>query len=43
MDKNKFIYCTLLLIDEYNHSRIFISEKIGTTLDAIIIQYTYKF
>ena len=27
MDKNKFIYCTLLLIDEYNHSRIFISEK----------------
>ena len=27
MDKNKFRYCTLLLIDEYNHSRIFISEK----------------
>ena len=27
MDKNKFRYCTLLLIDEYNHGRIFISEK----------------
>ena len=39
MDKNKFRYCALLLIDEYNHSRIFISEKkIGTTLDAIINQ-----
>ena len=27
MGKNKFRYCTLLLIDEYNHSRVFISEK----------------
>ena len=27
MDKNKFRYCTLLLIDENNHSRIFISEE----------------
>ena len=27
MNKNKFRYCTLLLIHEYNHSRIFISEK----------------
>ena len=27
MNKNKFRYCTLLLTDEYNHSRIFISEK----------------
>ena len=27
MNKNKLRYCTLLLIDEYNHSRIFISEK----------------
>ena len=27
MDKNKFRYCTLLLIDDYNHSKIFISEK----------------
>ena len=27
MNKNKFRYFTLLLIDEYNHSRIFITEK----------------
>ena len=27
MDKNKFKYCTLLLIDDYNHSKIFISPK----------------
>ena len=27
MDRNKFRYCTLLLIDAYNHSKIFISEK----------------
>ena len=27
MDKNNFRYCTLSLIDEYNHSRIFISEE----------------
>ena len=27
MDKNKFRYCTLLLIDKYNHGRIFISGK----------------
>ena len=27
MDKNKFRYCTVLWIHEYNHSRIFISEK----------------
>ena len=27
MDKNKFRYCTLLLIDDYNHSKIFISKK----------------
>ena len=27
MYKNKFRYCTLLLIDENNHSRIFISEE----------------
>ena len=27
MDKNKFRYCILLLIDEYNHSKIFISEE----------------
>ena len=27
MDKNKFKYCTLLLINDYNHSKIFISEK----------------
>ena len=27
MNKNELRYCTLLLIDEYNHSRIFISEK----------------
>ena len=27
MDKNKFIYCILLLIDNDNHSKIFISEE----------------
>ena len=27
MDKNKFIYCILLLIDNENHSKIFISEE----------------
>ena len=27
MDKNKFKYCTLLLINDYNHSKLFISEK----------------
>ena len=27
MDRNKFRYCTLLLIDDYNHSKIFISKK----------------
>ena len=27
MDKNNFRYCTLLLIDDDNHSKIFISEK----------------
>ena len=27
MNKNKFRYCTLLLIDDYNHSKIFISRK----------------
>ena len=27
MDKNKFKYCTLLLINDYNHSKIFISPK----------------
>ena len=27
MSKNKFTYCTLLLIDEYNLSRICISEE----------------
>ena len=27
MNKNKFRYCTLLLIDDYNHSRMFISRK----------------
>ena len=27
MDKNKFRYCTILLIDKYNHSKIFISEE----------------
>ena len=27
MNKNKFRCCTLLLVDEYNHNRIFISEK----------------
>ena len=27
MDENKFRYCTLLLIDDDNHSKISISEK----------------
>ena len=27
MDKNNFSYCTFLLVDEYNHSRTFISEE----------------
>ena len=27
MDKNKIRYCTLLLINDYNHSKIFSSEK----------------
>ena len=27
MNKNKIRYCTLLLINDYNHSKIFISEK----------------
>ena len=27
MNRNKFRYWTLLLINEYNHSKIFISEK----------------
>ena len=27
MDRNKFRYCTLLLIDDDHHSKIFISEK----------------
>ena len=27
MDKNKFRYCTLLLINDQNHSKIFISKK----------------
>ena len=27
MDKNKFRYCTILLIDKYKHSKIFISEE----------------
>ena len=27
MDENKFRYCTLLLIDDDNHSKIFISEE----------------
>ena len=27
MDRNKFRYCTLLFIDDDNHSKIFISEK----------------
>ena len=27
MDRNKFRYCILLLIDDDNHSKIFISEK----------------
>ena len=27
MDKNKIRYCMLLLINDYDHSKIFISEK----------------
>ena len=27
MDKNKFRYCTLLLIDHNNHKKIFVSKK----------------
>ena len=27
LDRNKFRYCTLLLIDDYNHSKIFFSRK----------------
>ena len=27
MDENKFRYCTLLLTDDDNHSKIFISEE----------------
>ena len=27
MDRNEFRYCMLLLVDDYNHSKIFISEK----------------
>ena len=38
MDKNKFNkYYTILLIYENNHSKIFTSEKISTTLDMMII------
>ena len=38
MDKNKFSkYCTILLIDDDNHSKIFISGKISATLDMMII------
>ena len=39
MDKNKFSkYCTILVVDDDNHSKIFISEKkISTTLDMVII------
>ena len=37
MDKNKFIrYCTILLIDDDNHNKIFL-KKISTTLDMVII------
>ena len=32
MDKNELRYCTLLLIDNGNHSEIFISKKICNTL-----------
>ena len=27
MNKNKFRYCTLLLINDNNHSKIFVSEN----------------
>ena len=27
MDKNKFRYCSLLFINDHDHSKIFISEK----------------
>ena len=42
MDENKFKffnYCTLLLIDADNHSKIFISKKISTTLNMVIIDH----
>ena len=38
MDGNKFSkYCTILLIDDDNHSKIFFFEKISTTLNTVII------
>ena len=39
MDGNKFRYCTLLLINDDNHSKIFSSKKISTTLNMMIIDY----
>ena len=36
MEENKFRYCKLLLIDHNNNSKMFISEKISTTLEIII-------
>ena len=40
MDKNKFRYCALLLIDDNNHKKVFVSKKTSTSLEVIINQYT---
>ena len=42
MDENKFgRYCTILLIDDDNHNKIFVSKKKSSTLNMVIIdQYT---
>ena len=42
MDENKIIrYCTILLIYDDNHSKIFVSEKLSTIVNMVIIdQYT---
>ena len=38
MDKNTFSkYCTILLIDNDDHRKIFISEKISAAIDMMII------
>ena len=40
MEENKFRYCKLLLTDHNNNSKIFVSEKISTTLEIIINLFT---